>query len=218
MIKLSKSTYVIVRNENYSKWLEKKKEEALKRKEFERRKLDEKSKVIEEKEYVKNNKLDEWFKKQATKLEQEAYIKKVKLQIERDEKQRIEDEKNKKKLESSLAYGNWLKKKEQEKKMTTKSSKAVTEKRRTPNELYTTSKDEENKTNNFKISIGPYSTGKALRNIEKKLTNEFQAYSYYEADEKDKKTSKKKIDDSLQDLSSIKKDTPVNENEGDDYE
>ena len=29
MIKLSKSTYVIVRNENYSKWLEKKKEEIV---------------------------------------------------------------------------------------------------------------------------------------------------------------------------------------------
>lgn len=209
---------IIFRNENYSKWLEKKKDEGLKRREIERTKVDYKNKVIEEKEYVKNNKLDEWFKKQASKIEQESYVKKVKSQIERDEKQRIDDEKNKKKLESILAYNNWMKRKEQEKKMTTKSSKAVTDKRRKTQELYSTSKDEENKAGHFKISIGPYSTGKALRKIEKKLTSEFQGYSYHEPQEKENKTTKKKIDDSFQDLSSIKKDTPENENVGDDYE
>ena len=72
---------IIFRNENYSKWLEKKKDEGLKRREIERTKVDYKNKVIEEKEYVKNNKLDEWFKKQASKIEQESYVKKVKSQI-----------------------------------------------------------------------------------------------------------------------------------------
>jgi len=39
--------------------------------------------------------------------------------------------------------------------------------------------------------------------------------SYYEGQEKEKK--KKGIDESFQDLSSIKKDTPENENVADDY-
>jgi hypothetical protein len=108
---------------------------------------------------------------------------------------------------------------EKDKKLVTKSSKNNTEKRKRINDMYSTSKDQENKmNNNFKVSIGPYSTGKALRNIEKKLTYDFQVNSYYEAHEKEKKTTKKKIDDSFQDLSSIKKDTPENENVGDDYE
>ncbi len=193
----------------------------MRKKEIERRKADEKNKIQEEKEYVNNSKLEEWFKKQATKLEQEAYIKKVKTQIVKEEKQRQEDEVNQKKQKSSVAYSNWLKKKEMEKdkKLMTKSSKNNTEKRKRMNDMYSTSKDQDNKmNNNFKISIGPYSTGKALRNIEKKLTYDFQVNSYYEAHEKEKKTTKKKIDDSFQDLSSIKKDTPENENVGDDYE
>jgi hypothetical protein len=64
---------------------------------------------------VKKTKLDDWFRKQAEKLEQEAYVKKMKSQLEREEKMRIEEENNQKKLKSSLAYQNWLKKKEEEK-------------------------------------------------------------------------------------------------------
>lgn len=163
---------------------------------------------------MKNTKLDDWFKRQATKIEQENYYKKLKSQKEKEEKERVEEDKNKKKMQSTYAYSEWLKKKEQEKKLTTKSSK--NEKKRNTN-LYSTSKDEENK-NNFKISIGPYSTGKALRIIEKKLANDGQVLSYYEPIEKDKKKKEKIDDDSFQDLSSIKKDDPVNENVGDDYE
>ena len=165
--------------------------------------------------------MEEWFKRQASKLEQEAYVKKVKSQIVKEEKLRQEEEINQKKLKSVEAYSNWLKKKEMEKdkNVITSSSKNNNEKRRKQNDIYSTSKDQDNKmNNNFKISIGPYSTGKALRNIEKKLTYDFQVNSYYDHQEKDKKTTKKKIDDSFQDLSSIKKDTPENENVGDDYE
>lgn len=114
--------------------------------------------MVEEKEYFKNTKLDDWFRKQATKIEQDSYVKKVKAQIERQEKQKIDDEKNKKKLESILAYGEWMKKKEIEKKSTTKS--VITDKRKNTQERFS-NKNEENKTNNFKISIGQYSTGKA---------------------------------------------------------
>jgi len=189
----------------------------MKKEEIERRKFDEKNKQLEEKEYVKNTKLEDWFKKQASKIEQEAYIKKMKSNREKEEKDRIEEIKKAKELQSTAAYNDWMKRKENEKKLTTKSSKVVSEKRKKTNDQYSSSKNEENHTNQFKISIGPYSTGKALRKIEKKLTNDFQVMSYLEGQEKEKKT-KKGIDESFQDLSSIKKDTPENENVGDDYE
>jgi len=160
--------------------------------------------------------LEDWFKKQANKIEQETYVKKLKSHMEKEEKQRVDEIKKEKKLQSTMAYTEWLKKKEVEKKVVTKSSKNNEKRKKTDNQ-YSTSKDEDhNKQSNFKISIGPYSTGKALRSIEKKLTNDFQVMSYYEGQEKEKK--KKGIDESFQDLSSIKKkDTPENENVADDY-
>jgi len=170
-----------------------------------------KSRQIEEKEVVKSTKLDDWFKKQATKIEQEAYYKKMKSLREKEEKERIDEVKKMKDEQSKAAYADWMKRKEVEKKMTTKSSKVVSDKRKKTDQ-YSQSKNEENHPNQYKISIGPYSTGKALRKIEKKMTNDFQVMSYYEGQEKEKKT--KKIDESFQDLSSIKKDTPEN----DDYE
>ena len=67
-----------------------------------------------------------------------------------------------------------------------------------------------------KIIIGSYTKSKDLREIHKKLVNDQYFSTDFNQNEENKKNQK--IEDSLQELSSIKKDTPrsgVNENDYD---
>jgi len=119
--------------------------------------------------------------------------------------------KNDKKLKSTIEFKNWLKKKEKE-----EVSKKSTYNNNNENATKNNKETFQNRQNNIKINLGAYSTAKALRGIEKKFNNDLKALSsYYEANNnnnnnmtEEKENKKEKISDSLQDLSSIKRETP----------
>lgn len=150
-----------------------------------------------------------------------------------DEKQKNEEIKR---IESEIAYNEWLNRKQKEKKTINSNDSKI---------LKNKKKEEK-----FKIQIGPYSYAKELREYKKKLDEELENYNneqeeYDENREEDhnseenitennnqmesdnrnedaqavnrkgknNKYKKEKNEDSLQELSSIKKDTPAQDDD-----
>ena len=196
-----KQIYLILRNDVFNEWKQTKltqKQKALDEKRMlEEKKLYEK----QEKEKLKAINMDRWFMKQAALMEEEYQKKKNKKNKEKDEKEKKQNEEQIKKEQSQEAYRLWCKQKEEEEHSKIKQDKVekIPKKRNI---------------NQNRLTLGSYTKSKDLREIHKKLVND-QYFTDFNQHEENKKT---KMDDSLQELSSIKKDTPrsgVNENDYD---
>lgn len=192
----------LYRNDAFVDW--KKKKESAKRDQLDRKRMVEEKKTMEkqEKDKVKSETMDRWFLRQAAIMEHEYRKNKAKKQKEKDEKDKKQNEENIKKEQAQEAYRLWVKQKEEEK------SKYRNEK--DPNKEK--QKKKYTHTPAGKITIGPYTKSKELRELHKRLIDE-NVYVNEDGDEK----KNKNVDDSLEELSSIKKDTPrsVNDNEYD---
>jgi hypothetical protein len=164
-------------------------------------------------------KLEVWFRRQADVLDTETKLKKAKKDKIKEETELKQKDEEMKKLRANEAFKYWIMKKEEEKKYERKKKTEVV--------------DTNNSRNTHKsfqrqgIPIGPYSIAKDLKKIQKKLLtrNYASAYNDYPDkreyasydEEKVETYSKEHIEDSLQELSSIKKDTPVPDQEPDYY-
>jgi hypothetical protein len=149
------------------------------------------------KQKTKEESIENWIKRQAQIIEIQNRVKKMKdnaVKEEQTEKQKKEEEKKK---EAAQAYEDWLKKKGPVKKPEPK----VKERR-----ILTSSKS--------RLIIGPYSTAKSLKDMQRKINmyndQSSEIKRTYSAEEMQ---NENKIEDSLQELSSIKRDTA----EHDDY-
>lgn len=164
-------------------------------------------------------KLEVWFKRQAEILDTETKLKKNKKDKIKEETQLKQKDEEMKKLRANEAFKYWIMKKEEEKKYEKKKKTEVLEtnnSRNTPKSFQRQG-----------IPIGPYSIAKDLKKIQKKLLTKNctsaikdfpnqREYASYDED-KVETYSKGNIEDSLQELSSIKKDTPAPDQEPDYY-
>ena len=141
--------------------------------------------------------MERWFMKQAAVMEDEYQRKKMKKQKEKEDKEKKENEDNIKKEQAQEAFRLWCKQKEEEKSKIKNDKTEKAPKKRNYNPP-------------GKLTLGSYTKSKDLREIHKKLVQD----QYFSTDfEENKKNTN--MEDSLQELSSIKKDTPrsgVNEN------
>ncbi len=186
----------------YGDWTSTKKQQSQKK--LHEKRIIEEKKIFDKQEKEKANQeaLEKWFLKQAQTLEEDYHRKKLKKLKERDDKEKKNHLENMKKEQSQEAYLHWRRQKEEEK---LKSKQEKTD--RNQNKKRTLG-------NTGKITIGPYTKSKDLREIHKKLVND-QYFTDFQNDENKKNT---KIEDSLQELSSIKKDnTPRSGVNEDDY-
>lgn len=158
-----------------------------------------------------SNKLEEWCRRQAELMDHQSRMKKKNEEKQKAEQKRKQQLEEAKKARANEAFKIWMQKKEDEK---------VIEKR---NNRTTTAQDKfKRKTtlSRTKVVIGPYTNAKDLKDIQKSLAVFKNSGTYYEktdVQEENPQYSKENIEDSLQELSSIKKDSPEQEQEGDYY-
>jgi len=157
--------------------------------------------------------IENWIKRQAEAMEIQNRIKRMKEEILKQEQKEKEKNEVVRKIQSEDAFRTWMKKKVSEKGSSLKVNQNKEENKRT--HLFNKSKS--------KVIIGPYTNAKKLKEIQNKINmyNEYaqstniienKRLSYNDDDNtnKSQEEANKKMEDSLQDLSSIEKNTPEN--------
>ena len=152
--------YKEIKDKKYKEWLDNK------NREFRKKKLDKMEEELMEEEIKKKNKeerdeareevMNEWFKRQAKKMEQEQEEQREKKMKEKQD----EEEKKRKKIESKKRFKEWKERKDEE----------IREKKREKliNETKSKSKHSNiNRLNNKGFTIGPYTDAGALKEIQK---------------------------------------------------
>lgn len=168
-------------------------------------------------------KLELWIRRQAEMVENEARMKKMKEMREKEEKNMKNVMEEKRKSDANEAFKLWMKKKEIEKRISQKTN-AVSKISNNSRKFKRANTHSHNKY--FDIVIGPYTGAKEMKDIQRKINQESERISSAsmdnnennemdnENDDGDQEAfnyTNEKEDDSRQELSSIKKDTPVNE-------
>jgi hypothetical protein len=159
-----------------------------------------------------------WFKRQAELMESEKDKKLRKENEKKIEMEKKQKEEEVKKIHSTEAFKLWLERKSDELPMKNESRGGVGEKIE-GRKLSAIGKK-------TKFVIGPYTNARSLKDIQKRISinfkNDSNVQSSRRVDQKqseqneDQDYSADNMEDSLQELSSIKKDTPVQEDQ--DYE
>jgi len=148
----------------------------------------------------------------------ETKIKKLKEDKKKEEEMIKKQKEQMKKSRAEEAFKLWMKKKEEEKKI----EKRMTFHNNNSSENKKKNLKRTNSTLKGKICIGPYSNAKELKEIQKSLNmynmNDLNKLIYTTQEgevnpEEENKRQTENIEDSLQELSSIKKDTPHGEPE-----
>ncbi len=171
-------------------------------------------------------KMDMWFKRQAEILDIEARKKRMKEEKMKEEKMLKSKEEEMKKARANEAFKYWMKKKEEEKINKARGSFQGTHQGTALGTQTTGSNSTKAFSRKAKIPIGPYSNAKDLKTMQRKILSSSQSKyiysqemnnhsSYEDEEEKQEMYSKENIEDSLQELSSIKKDTPAQDQEPD---
>ncbi len=157
--------------------------------------------------------IENWIKRQAEAMEIQNRIKRMKEEIIKQELLEKQKREEIRKIQADEAFRTWAKKKPSLK-LITQDTNANKENNIKRSHYLNRSKP--------KIIIGPYTNAKELKEIQKKInmyhesayTNELEnKRDSYEDDDNsnEKEETNKKIEDSLQELSSIKRDTPEHE-------
>lgn len=220
--------YDLVKNEKFNNWLTKKQSEKAKQEKEKQIKVDKKLMEKELKENDKRNKMNDWIKGQAMNMERNHRVQKMKMEKEKEENAKKQKEEEIKKTKAEEAFKLWIKSKEMQKRISNIENSTDSKSNNDKKMKRTMSQG------TMKVVIGPYSLAKDLRNMQKKLieyNNDYNAhnnYDYNEYEENDPNSGNmhqnypqtqsaeddqqtyenKNIDDSLQELSSIKKETP----------
>jgi hypothetical protein len=216
------------RNQAFNEWLNKKQGEKSKTLQIKQKK--EEIKVIEKEVKEKQNyeKIDNWIKRQAEVMEKEIRMKKLKEEKLKEEQMKKQREEAMNKARAHESYKLWLRKKEEERKFS---------KQNTNNNFSSCNEKPVRRNSSFvhrnktpKVVIGPYTNARELKEIQRKINlYSPESATSYEINQKnsypdeenndDEEEQENKMDsednNTLQELSSIKKDTPVDER--DDY-
>lgn len=194
----------MIREQNFDEWLKRKEIEEIQRKKAIQDKEESESSKKQHKELESQARLEMWFKRQAELMDNQRNERLAKEKRKQEDKLQKKREEEERKAQSKEAFRLWLSRKKE----TVKVNKTEEEVKRGSM-----------KTKSGSIVIGPYSYATGLRNIQKNVTINFKNENTNEVDQSRDKSEielqKNNIEDSLQELSSIKKDTPIQENEQD---
>ena len=154
--------YNEIKDKKYKEWLDNKNKELRLKKQLKMQEELMKEEEKKRKDEVREEVMNEWFKRQAKKMEQELLEKEEELRIKKEKEKNEEEEKKRKRKESKIVFKQWKEKKDEELREKKKEKKRQ--------EFETKSKSKHsimNKINNKGFTIGPYTDAGALKEIQR---------------------------------------------------
>ena len=154
--------YKEIKDKKYKEWLDKKNREFRRKKQEKIEEEIQKEEMKKETDALREEKMNEWFKQQAKKMEKEILQHQEEERIKKELERKKEEEKKKKKLDSKEKFREWKEKKDLE--MKEKKREKMME------ELEKKSKSKHSTNhwmNNKGFTIGPYTDAGALKEIQR---------------------------------------------------
>jgi len=168
--------YKEIKDKKYKEWLNNKNKEFRMKKQLKLQEELIKEEIKKEKDAEREEKMNEWFKAQARKMEKEILEKQEKLKEKKKKEKDEEEEKKKKRKESKIKFKQWKERKDEELR--------EKKKEKMMQEYETKSKSRHSNYTNKGFTIGPYTDAGALKEIqrfinEKCIQDEVEEKRYY---------------------------------------
>jgi len=151
--------YNEIKNQKYKEWLDNKNKEFRMKKQMKLQEQLMKEEIKKEKDAEREEKMNEWFKAQAKKMEQEILDKQEELRKKKEKEQFDEEEKKRKRKESKIMFKQWKERKDEELR--------EKKKEKMMQEYETKSKSKHSNYTNKGFTIGPYTDAGALKEIQR---------------------------------------------------
>ena len=151
--------YKEIKDKKYQEWLDNKNKEFRMKKQMKLQEELMKEEIKKEKDAEREEKMNEWFKAQAKKMEQEILDKQEELRKKKEKEQFDEEEKKRKKKEKKIMFKQWKERKDEELR--------EKKKEKMMQEYETKSKSKHSNYNNKGFTIGPYTDAGALKEIQR---------------------------------------------------
>ena len=154
--------YKEIKDKKYKEWLDNKNKEFRMKKQMKLQEELIKEEIKKEKDAEREEKMNEWFKAQAKKMEKEIFEQQEELRKKKEKEQFEEEEKKRKRKESKIMFKQWKERKDEELR--------EKKKEKMMQEYETKSKSRHsnyNRLNNKGFTIGPYTDAGALKEIQR---------------------------------------------------
>ena len=151
--------YKEIKDKKYKEWLDNKNKEFRMKKQMKLQEELIKEEIKKEKDAEREEKMNEWFKAQARKMEKEILEQQEELRKKKEKEQLDEEEKKRKRKESKIMFKQWKEKKDEE--LREKKKEKMIQ------EYETKSKSKHSNYNNKGFTIGPYTDAGALKEIQR---------------------------------------------------
>ena len=151
--------YNEIKDKKYKEWLNNKNKEFRMKKQLKLQEELIKEEIKKEKDAEREEKMNEWFKAQAKKMEKEIFEQQEELRKKKEKEQFEEEEKKRKRKESKIMFKQWKEKKDEELR--------EKKKEKMMQEYETKSKSRHSNYTNKGFTIGPYTDAGALKEIQR---------------------------------------------------
>ena len=151
--------YKEIKDKKYKEWLDNKNKEFRMKKQMKLQEELIKEEIKKEKDAEREEKMNEWFKAQARKMEKEILEQQEELRKKKEKEQLDEEEKKRKRKESKIMFKQWKEKKDEELR--------EKKKEKMMQEYETKSKSKHSNYTNKGFTIGPYTDAGALKEIQR---------------------------------------------------